>query len=637
MNKLKENLAVKVTAFILFVVILLMTVACAAVVLVNLESRWYSRSEEQVEEGINHEIAYNIAEEVYKGSGDLQYDKKKRGAFDYEYYEDENATEASAEYGVEIESIKWKLTEKAKTEKIQNQVVYTETFEFYDGYPGKVKVYLADPKKGGYGEFDTISKFYHMIYEFRQAAIVLGIIGLFASVYLFVFLMTAAGRRKDGIRLWIIDRIPLEVYLTVVISLCAIGFVLIGQAINSEASIEIVLSGVLALGAGCITIITAFSMSLAARAKKGKWWQCSLIYYLYRLIRYEIGNTLCIFFKFIGGLLKQLPLVAKTAVAFGIFSVAQFLAIVMFGWTPGVLILLWLLQTICLGILVIYTALGLRKLKAGGERLAKGELDCQIDKKGLYLDLAEHADHLNSIGAGMAKAVQEQMKSEHFRTELITNVSHDIKTPLTSIINYVDLLKKEDVEDETIKGYIKVLDRQSQRMKKLTDDLVEASKAATGAVKIEMMPCEAGMLINQAIGEYEERSKVNDLKIITKMPEQELMVMADGKRLWRVFDNLLSNICKYAQSGTRVYIDLYKEAGKAVIIFKNISQYELNITEEELMERFVRGDSSRHTEGSGLGLSISRNLIELQGGTFDLHVDGDLFKVTVRMNLVEKR
>ena len=253
-----------------------------------------------------------------------------------------------------------------------------------------------------------------------------------------------------------------------------------------------------------------------------------------------------------------------------------------------------------------------------------------MDKKGLFLDLAKHADDLNSISHGMSKAVEEKMKSERFKTELITNVSHDIKTPLTSIINYVDLLKKEEINNEKASEYIEVLDRQSSRMKKLIEDLVEASKAATGAMKLNLERCQVDVLMMQVLGEYKEKVESADLKIVSKLPDEKPEIMADGRSMWRIFDNLMNNICKYSQPGTRVYQILETEGDSVAVTYKNTSKYELEITAEELMERFVRGDKSRSTEGSGLGLSIARNLTELNGGSFDVDIDGDLFKVKMK-------
>lgn len=233
----------------------------------------------------------------------------------------------------------------------------------------------------------------------------------------------------------------------------------------------------------------------------------------------------------------------------------------------------------------------------------------------------------------MKKAVDEQMKSERFKTELITNVSHDIKTPLTSIINYVDLIKKEDCDNEKIKEYTEVLDRQSSRLKKLVDDLVEASKASSGVLAVDMKPCEIGVLLSQTAGEYEEKLKKAGLELVLTQPETSVTIMADGRHLWRIFDNLMNNVCKYSLPSSRVYLTLEEQNGNAVVTFKNISKTPLNITSDELMERFVRGDSSRNTEGSGLGLSITKSLTELQKGKFDLTVDGDLFKATLTFKI----
>ena len=221
------------------------------------------------------------------------------------------------------------------------------------------------------------------------------------------------------------------------------------------------------------------------------------------------------------------------------------------------------------------------------------------------------------------------MKSEHFKTELITNVSHDIKTPLTSIINYVDLLTKEDVENPKVQEYLEVLTRQSARLKKLIEDLIEASKASSGVLKVNWAKCVPEVLLTQAAGEYEERLEQKNLELVIHHPQEELVVLADGRHLWRVFDNLLSNIYKYAQPGTRVYLDLEQDEKNVSIIFRNVSKNPLHMSGEELQERFVRGDSSRNTEGSGLGLSIARSLTELMNGTFGLLIDGDFFKVTL--------
>ena len=254
----------------------------------------------------------------------------------------------------------------------------------------------------------------------------------------------------------------------------------------------------------------------------------------------------------------------------------------------------------------------------------------------MMFDFKKHGENLNSVNVGLSKAVNEKIKSERFKTELITNVSHDIKTPLTSIINYVDLLKKEELENETLQEYIEVLDRQSNRLKKLIEDLMEASKASTGNLEVTLEKLEAGVFMVQTVGEFEEKTKELNLDLIIKKPEEPIYILADGRHFWRVIDNLMNNICKYAQPYTRVYIDLDRKEEKAGITFRNTSKFPLNISSDELMERFVRGDSSRNTEGNGLGLSIAGSLMELMHGEFELVVDGDLFKVILTFEVLKE-
>lgn len=288
---------------------------------------------------------------------------------------------------------------------------------------------------------------------------------------------------------------------------------------------------------------------------------------------------------------------------------------------------------IALSLAACLFSMQLRKLQKEGEVLAAGDLDAQVDTKWMYWDVKRHAENLNSIGDGMAAAIDKQLKSERLKTELITNVSHDIKTPLTSIINYVDLLQHEHTSEQE-EEYLAVLKRQAFKLKKLTEDLVEASKATTGNLPVNAVRCSMNELLAQVEGEYGDKLAAAELALVSVMPEKELFCCVDGALMWRVIDNLLSNICKYAQSGTRVYLTLEKTGGEAVVTFKNTSRAALNIPAEELMERFVRGDSSRSTEGNGLGLSIAQSLTELQGGKMALAIDGDLFKAILRFPTV---
>lgn len=298
----------------------------------------------------------------------------------------------------------------------------------------------------------------------------------------------------------------------------------------------------------------------------------------------------------------------------GSFEVGVFVTLLAIGSLVG---LAWVLSQ-------------LSRLIEGAKHLSEGDLSYKIDTAHLHGPFRRNADMLNRISRGCAVEVERRMKSEHLKTELLTNVSHDIKTPLTSIINYVDLLKKTDPQPKEAREYADVLERQSNRLKKLLEDLIEASKASTGNITVELAPTDAAELLRQAVGEYSERLTAQSLETVLRIGGESCTITADGRLLWRVFDNLLGNVVKYAMPGTRVYLDLTEQGGQSSIVVKNISREALNIDTDELMERFVRGDASRATEGSGLGLSIARSLTECMGGRFELSVDGDLFKVTLR-------
>lgn len=278
-----------------------------------------------------------------------------------------------------------------------------------------------------------------------------------------------------------------------------------------------------------------------------------------------------------------------------------------------------------------------KTIQTGTEAMVGGKTEVVIDTSGMNrfpcADLKVHGEQLNDLRAAIDRAVGERMKSERMKSELITNVSHDLKTPLTSIINYVDLLKKEEIPNEKAQEYLEVLDRKSQRLKKLTEDLIEASKASSGTLQTELAPLNLCQLCEQAIGEYQEKLEETGLTLLTSLPREEIWVRGDGHHLWRVLDNLLGNCVKYAMPGTRVYLDGKIKGQQMTLSLKNISREPLNVPADQLMERFVRGEESRTTEGSGLGLSIARSLMELQGGTFALSVDGDLFKAEFSLPL----
>ena len=455
----------------------------------------------------------------------------------------------------------------------------------------------------------------------------------------FIFLLCAAGHHPyvDGVRPGWGTRIPLDLLTAAVALGLFLGIQLVVEA--NFGGIGVVLAVVLG-PAALAGVFTGWCMSLALRLKLGGWWRNTVVYVALRLLRRgggavlrALGSGLRGAAHGLAGLLHNVPLVGKTVLVFLGLCVLEGLGILfsMFAWSWGLLALLWIFEKLLLLLAVLALALMCRKLLLGGRALAAGDLSYQVDTSRMVLDFKSHGEDLNHIAQGMAAAVDQRMRSERMKTELITNVSHDIKTPLTSIVNYVDLLKKEEMPSDSAREYLEVLDRQSQRLRKLTEDLVEASKASTGNIPVSLAPTDLNVLLSQVCGEYQQRLEKQVLEPVLSLCEPGAAAMADGRLLWRVLDNLMSNICKYAMPGTRVYLSTEAGEDGVRMVVKNISRYPLNISADELTERFVRGDSSRSTEGSGLGLSIATSLMSLQGGGFRLTIDGDLFKVTLTL------
>ena len=305
-----------------------------------------------------------------------------------------------------------------------------------------------------------------------------------------------------------------------------------------------------------------------------------------------------------------------------------FLSAWLWIWPIGLAV--GLVLTIIYIVMLIKDLVYLDKIMVGAKAAAEGKLNYKIDEKGRG-HLRELAHDINNIKDGLKKSVENEMKSENMKTELITNVSHDLKTPLTSIINYIDLLKRENIEPENARDYVNILDKKSQRLKVLIEDLFEASKAASGAMELNISRIDIGQLLKQALGENDERFKDNRLEVKLNIPDDKIFIDGDGKRLYRVFENLISNIVKYSLSNTRVYIDMFKENDEVIIVMKNISAYELSFDTNEITNRFKRGDASRSTEGSGLGLAIAKSIVELHNGSFKIEADGDLFKSIIKL------
>ena len=483
-------------------------------------------------------------------------------------------------------------------------------------------------------EFALAATVLDAAYALRYWVYAIGLAALTLVVICFVFLLCASGRR-DGLKEpqpgWG-TRVPFDV-VTAAAAFALMGMIALLSELSYFGADEDVAVAWGLCGIAAMVVLLGWCMSAALRLKLGKWWENTVICFALRFCSKLAGKILrgtwrCI--RWIASFLRRIPLVWKTAVGFAAIALVEFLYTMMFLWDADMLLLGWFFERTALFAAVLYIALVLRRLQKGGEALAAGDLSHQVDTKWMLPDFKRHAENLGSIGEGMTAAVEQRLKSERMKTELITNVSHDIKTPLTSIINYSDLIEKEPCENETITEYAAVLHRQSERLKRLIDDLVEASKASTGNLEVLLAPCEVGVMLSQTAGEYEQRLEQCELTIVTKQPETPVKIMADGRRLWRVFDNLMNNICKYAMPGTRVYLTLEETDGQAVISFKNTSREPLDLSADELAERFVRGDAARNSEGNGLGLSIARSLTQLQNGSLELTVDGDLFKAVLR-------
>ena len=469
-----------------------------------------------------------------------------------------------------------------------------------------------------YVQANTLLNF---VYSMRYTALVTMFVSFIIGAAAFVFLMCAAGHRNgtDEIVTTVWDHLWLDVFAVgAVLAEVFVFYVAAIFLINVDVAYLPFILFVTAVATLCMGwLLLLFLLSFSVRVKLGKWWRHTLCYQLFR----KIGQFGRMIWENIGFLWKVILVMLVLAFFEGI-------GVLMF-FNSDIALLLWLLEKLVLYPLVLWYCVQLNQLKNGTEKIAGGEPGYQISTKRMTGIFKEQGEQINHISDGMTHAIEERMKSERFKTELITNVSHDIKTPLTSIINYVDLLEKEELHNETAQEYLEVLERQSSRLKKLIEDLIEASKASTGNLPVHLERLEAGIFMTQTVGEFEEKTKEAGLDLVIEKPETPVYIMADSRHFWRVIDNLMNNICKYAQSGTRVYINLEVKEAQVSITFRNTSKYPLNISSDELMERFVRGDASRNTEGSGLGLSIANSLMDLMGGTFRLYVDGDLFKVVL--------
>lgn len=463
------------------------------------------------------------------------------------------------------------------------------------------------------------------LYKYSYSTLIISII--IGSIEL-IYLIYSLGyvKNKEEIYLSWLDKIPLEIlffgYFLLFFVEAALSVICL-----SVISVDVNLCVMLIMLVGYFSVLSALygAGTLLKRIKAHTFFKNSITYRILKWLvqKYKnVKNTIASN-KNLGG---------KIALYFiGIVTIAILIGLIFkeFGILLDIVFWIWCYYKI------MKEVDKFKQIHDATEKIYKGDTNIKLDES-LYTGvLKELAIYINDIAGGFSNAIKESLKSERLKTELITNVSHDIKTPLTSIINYVDLLKQENIQNEKAKEYIEVLDNKSQRLKKLIEDLVEASKASSGNIKINKEVLNVKELINQVTGEFEDKFNSRGLNIISKLPEETVYIKADSRYLYRVLENTYSNVAKYAEENTRVYIDCILEEENTVAIYvKNISKDELNISADELMQRFVRGDKSRNTEGSGLGLSIAKSLTELQDGTFNIYLDGDLFKVAIKFKRV---
>ena len=455
------------------------------------------------------------------------------------------------------------------------------------------------------------------LYTGRFAVLWIAGLSFLLGVLLFLFLLRAAGYRKNTEEIVpsFVEKIPFDVFTVLVVAAIAVFMTPLMGGFDWPEILFALIPCILLIGLSFLL----WCMSFAVRVKLGTLWSGCLIVRFCRWL-----------WKGLTTLVRHLPILWKWALGLAGAAFIDLIFRMNAVWSENRATFFWFLFWLLAAAATLYAVLAFRRLRLGAKEIASGNLSSTVEEKNLILDFKDHAHDLNHIRDGLNEALEKRLQSERFRTELITNVSHDIKTPLTSIVNYVDLLQKEEPKTEKQQEYLEVLSRQSGKLKKLIEDLIEASKASSGALAVDLQPCDLSVLLDQTAGEYAERLEKAQLELVLQKPDTPVTVMADGRHLWRVFDNLMNNIVKYGLPGTRVYLRLQESGGTAEVSFRNISREPLTMDARELTERFVRGDASRHTEGNGLGLAIAMSLMRLQKGEMDISLDGDLFKVTLR-------
>lgn len=495
-------------------------------------------------------------------------------------------------------------------ENITYKFPYSQIKENYD-----CKIYTAiDNKLPYYDDYYESSLLYEVASKSNETAFINLPISFIIILVCIILITICAGKKKGEkeICLNLIDKVPLEIIIAFTLAILLFAFIITNEMLYNINIVVIIYMLVLA---SILYVIGLIAYETFIKRIKAHTLLKNTI--TYRILKFMVKTAKNIFNHF--------DLAAKIAIiliAFGVIT-----AILAHGEFIGLIILL-AIYAVVFKISFSY-ARKIIDIKETAKQIYEGNTQIRLNEDEYKGVLKELCVYINDIAGGFSNAIEKGIKSERMKTELITNVSHDIKTPLTSIINYVDLLKKEEMPNEKAKEYLDILDKKSQRLKRLTEDLVEASKASSGNIKLNMEKLDIKELIKQISGEFEDKLKEKKLDLILSMPEEETFVMADSRYLYRVVENMYSNIVKYALPSSRVYADIISDKENIKIELKNISKEKLNISADELMERFVRGESSRNTEGSGLGLSIAQSLTELQKGKFNIYLDGDLFKVTI--------
>ncbi|MBO5110996.1 MAG: sensor histidine kinase [Clostridia bacterium] len=530
--------------------------------------------------------------------------------------------------------VRWEMSSLGSDDGLRIYYLYGDDVPEGEVHTVKVALLPGLPVTDSYALIHTLIFLGHAL---RFWIYPIGLLSLLLAVVCVILLIVSSGRRPEHEEPvpGPLHRVPFDL----LVGIALLGFLFLGYLSDMLYTGNLILGiCIVAIIVLAVSVVLGLIMSAAARIKCGTFLKNTVIWMALRLIWFVLRWIWRIFVILcckIWAAVRAIPILWRTAllvIGLGCFDVI----LVALAWNaPELALFLALVEFVAVAILSLYSAWVMRRLKQSGEALAKGDLNHRTDTGGMLWDFKNHGENLNRIGDGMARAVEERLKSERMKAELVTNVSHDIKTPLTSIINYADLIAAEPCSSPHHKEYAEVLMRKSQHLKRLLADLVEISKANTGNLEVELSPCDAGVLLTQASGEFEQKCREAGLTLITSQPESPIRFLADGRRIWRVFENLMSNACKYSLPGSRVYLTLQVTDGQACFLFRNTSRAALNVSPDELMERFVRGDASRTTEGNGLGLSIARSLTELQGGRMELAIDGDLFKVTLRFPLFE--